>query len=217
MCEKCFDNEIFRFESESDFNIFEIKFDEKSSFIELTNSKHNYLNVFVYTYTCKSCYKNWWLSIPENAWRGFFLTEKNAKNYIERIRNSDKKKKKGCLIILSIFFLILIISLLNSCVNKSQKFEKVKWNEREDMFYLNRENMVEDLTQNHLKSGMKYEKIIFLLGKPQNLNNEEENTISYELMTDYGSDIDPVEVKTLKIKLAKDSTLMNYKIEHWNK
>ena len=101
MCEKCFDNEIFRFESQSDFHIFETKFDKKTNFIELTNSKHNYLNVFVYTYTCKSCYENWWLSIPENAWRGFFLTETKATLYFingrrtKNLRLPSKKRKRN--------------------------------------------------------------------------------------------------------------------------
>ena len=217
MCVKCFDKEIFRFESESNFREFEKKLEEKSKFLELISSKHNYLNDFHYVYTCENCKTNWWLSIPENAWRGYFLTENKAKEHIEKLKKSDAKKKNGCLILLGILLLILIISLFNSCINKSQKFEKIKWNKSEDGFYLYRENMVEDLTKNYLKKGIKYEKIISLLGKPQNLNDEKQNTISYELMTDYGLDIDPVEVKTLKIKLTKDSTLLNYRIEHWNK
>ena len=63
MCEKCFDKEIFKFESESDFLAFEKKLDEKSKFIELINSKHQYLNDFHYAYICKNCNLNWWLSI----------------------------------------------------------------------------------------------------------------------------------------------------------
>ena len=147
----------------------------------------------------------------------YFLTEKKAKEHIENLKKSNKKKKIGCLILFGILLFILSVLLLNSCESKSQKFEQIKWNKEVDGFYLYRENMVEDLTKNYLQSGMKYERIISLLGKPQNLHNEKENTISYELMTDYGIDIDPVEVKTLKIKLTKDSTLLNCRIEHWKK
>ena len=111
----------------------------------------------------------------------------------------------------------MITTIFNSCSNENQKFDKIKWNKREDGFYLNRESMVEDLTKNYLKSGTKYIRIISLLGEPQNLNDEEENTISYELMSDYGWDIDPVEVKTLKIKISKDSTVIDWEIEHWKK
>ena len=106
---------------------------------------------------------------------------------------------------------------LNIYINKVDENISVAISKSEDGFYLHRENMVEDLTKNYLKSATKYERIIFLLGQPENLNDEEENTISYELMTDFGWDIDPVEVKTLKIKISKDSTLLNYKIEHWKK
>jgi hypothetical protein len=217
MCEKCFDKDIFRFESESDFTIFENRLEQKIKFLKLISSKHEFLNDFHYTYTCENCNQSWWLSVPDNGWRGYFLTEKNAQKHIKDIRDSDKKKRNGCLIMLVIILFIVITSLLNSCVSKSQKFDKIKWNESEDGFYLHRENMVEDLTKNYLKSATKYERIIFLLGQPENLNDEEENTISYELMTDFGWDIDPVEVKTLKIKISKDSTLLNYKIEHWKK
>lgn len=217
MCEKCFDKEIFRFENESVFIEFEKDLNQKAKFLKLTNSKHEYLNDFHYNYTCENCNENWWLSIPENAWRGYFLTEKNAQKHIKDLKDSDKRKRNGCLIILVIIFLIALASLLNSCNNKNQKFDKTKWNEREDGFYLYRENIVEDLTKNYLKKGTKYENIISLLGQPQNLNDEEENTISYELMADYGWDIDPVEVKTLKIKISKDSTLTDIKIEHWKK
>jgi hypothetical protein len=217
MCEKCFDKEIFRFESESDFITLEKSLDLKAKFLKLINSNHEYLNDFHYTYSCINCNQNWWFSIPDNAWRGYFLTEKNAKKNIKNLRHSDKRQKIGCLLVIVIILFILITSLLNSCISKSRKFDKIKWNESEDGFYLYRENMVEDLTENYLKNGTKYERIIFLLGQPENLNDEVENTISYELMTNFGWDIDPVEVKTLKIRISKDSTLLNYRIEHWKK
>lgn len=217
MCEKCFDKELLRFENESEFIAFEKSLDQKANFVNLINAKDKYFTDFHYTYTCKNCNQNWWLSIPDNAWRGYFLTEQNAKKHIRDLKDSDNKKRNGCLIILFIIVIILIISIFNSCVDKNEKFDKIKWNKREDGFYLNRESMVEDLAKNYLKKGTKYIRIISLLGKPQNLNEEEENTISYELMTDFGWDIDPVEVKTLKIRISKDSTLVNWKIEHWKK
>jgi outer membrane protein assembly factor BamE (lipoprotein component of BamABCDE complex) len=217
MCENCFDKEIPRFESQSEFIAFEKILDQKLKFLINTNSSHEYLKDYHYCYKCLGCNQSWWLSIPDNAWRGYFLTEKKAQTYIENLRESDKKRKNGCLITLGIILVILIITIFSSCTNKTQKFEKGNWNKIIDGFYVNRENMVEDLTNNYLKKGMKYEKIMLLLGNPQNLNDEMENTISYELMTDYGWDIDPVEVKTLKIKIAKDSTLLNWEIEHWKK
>lgn len=59
-------------------------------------------------FQCNTCKENFVMSIPENAWRGYFLTEQNAIQYHEKINISDKKKKNGCLLIL---FLIIIFTL----------------------------------------------------------------------------------------------------------
>ena len=40
MCEKCFDEEILRFESESEFIAFEKSLDQKANFVKLINTKH---------------------------------------------------------------------------------------------------------------------------------------------------------------------------------
>jgi len=109
--------------------------------------------------------------------------------------------------------LILISSLLTISCGKSEiKFDKLTWNERDDMFYKNRELMVNDLMKNHLQKGMKYKELIEMLGNPENLKP---NTIAYEIMTDYGSDIDPVEGKDLYMIFNKDSTLIDFKLKHW--
>lgn len=67
MCEKCFKKEILRFESESEYVAFEKCLNQKANFVKLINAKDDYLNDFYYTYTCKICNQNWWLSTPDNA------------------------------------------------------------------------------------------------------------------------------------------------------
>ncbi len=93
------------------------------------------------------------------------------------------------------------------------KFEKSGWNQKGDLnSYKNRENMLEDLTNNHKLKGISYSKVIDLLGLPENYSDEKFNTLSYNIVTEYGNDIDPVYIKILEIKLTKDSIVENYKI-----
>ncbi|CAL65839.1 hypothetical protein [Christiangramia forsetii] len=113
-----------------------------------------------------------------------------------------------------IFFLI-IITQLSSCGVKEMEFDKSKWNERFDGFYEYRENMIQDLMENHLKKGMKLRKVVELLGEPGNYQNEETNEITYEIMVDYGWNIDPMEVKELYVEFDKDSIVTDFRLEHW--
>ncbi len=95
------------------------------------------------------------------------------------------------------------------------KFDKSKWDKRFDGFYEYRENMVQDLIKNHLEKGMKLKKVVELLGEPTNYQNKKNNEIYYEIMVDYGWNIDPMEGKELQIKFDKDSTVTTFRLEHW--
>lgn len=95
------------------------------------------------------------------------------------------------------------------------EFDKSKWNERFDGFYEYRENMVQDLMENHLEKGMELKKVFELLGEPGNYQNQEEKEIIYEIMEDYGWNIDPMETKELYIKFDKDSIVTQFKLKHW--
>ena len=112
MCENCFDNEIYKFESESEFLEFEKKFNLKEKFFKIANSKHEFLNDYHYIYICENCYENWWLSIPDNAWRGYFLTKNNAESHIKEIKSSEKAKRNGCFLLL-VFIIFIIITIYN--------------------------------------------------------------------------------------------------------
>jgi hypothetical protein len=104
-------------------------------------------------------------------------------------------------------------------VSCGQKFEKKKWNSKSDViFYDYREKMVKDLMKNHLKKGMNYKEVIDLLGKPDNgQNTAPNNMMIYEIMTDYGWDIDPQKGKDLYIEFTKDSTIKEFRLEEWKK
>tara|TARA_Y100000034_G_scaffold132010_1_gene194011 strand:+ start:4947 stop:5345 length:399 start_codon:yes stop_codon:yes gene_type:complete len=117
--------------------------------------------------------------------------------------------------ILDKIVILTILFLLTSCGVKQMEFEKSKWNERFDGFYEYRENMVQDLMENHLEKGMEFKRVIELLGEPGNYQNKKENEITYEIMVDYGWNIDPMEGKELYIEFDKDSTVTNFKLKHW--
>lgn len=216
MCEKCFESNIYKFESEFEFNQFEMKFDFKNKFLKINNTQHEYLNDFHFVYNCDYCKTVWWLSMPDNAWRGYFLKEENAKKHIEKIRKEDRSKKIGCFILLGLIIFILLFTLF-SCNSTERKFNKSRWNDRIDGFYTNREQMVNDVIKNHLQKGMSYGKILNLLGEPENYTNAESNTMQYNIMVDFGWDVDPIETKTLILRISNDSTYLGYKIEHWKK
>ena len=110
---------------------------------------------------------------------------------------------------------MIIITQLSGCEIKEMEFDKSKWNERFDGFYEYRENMVQDLMENHLEKGMKFKKVIELLGEPGNYQNKKEHEITYEIMVDYGWNIDPMEGKELYIEFDKDSTVTDFKLKHW--
>jgi len=111
--------------------------------------------------------------------------------------------------------ILICFCLLFACGPKQMKFEQSKWNKSIDGFYDYRENMVNDLIENHLQKGMSYKNVIDLLGEPGNYMDIEPNEIVYEIMVDYEWNIDPMEGKDLYIKFGKDSTLINTRLEHW--
>ncbi len=131
--------------------------------------------------------------------------------WIFNLSQTDFKKLKILRKILTIITLIQ----LSSCGVKEMEFEKSKWNERFDGFYEYRENMVQDLMENHLEKGMELKRVIELLGEPGNYQNKKENEITYEIMVDYGWNIDPMEGKELYIEFDKDSTVTDFKLKHW--
>jgi hypothetical protein len=114
-----------------------------------------------------------------------------------------------------IFIMFSVLLFLASCGHKEKQFDKSTWNLRNDIKYANRESMVADLIENHLREGMTYNALIDLLGSPENYLDMKPNTVAYEITADYGWDIDPVEGKTLFIELTNDSLVKNIKLEEW--
>ena len=113
------------------------------------------------------------------------------------------------------FYSIFLISVLASCGNQQMEFDKKKWNERDDIFYVYREKMATDLMKNHLKIGMTMNDVLNHLGNSENHQNNSPNTIGYEIMVDYGWNIDPQNGKTLFIEFTNDSVVKNFRLDEW--
>lgn len=109
--------------------------------------------------------------------------------------------------------IVLMVVLIWSC-NQSMDFDSAKWKMKEDIEYPYRNKMLSDLTKNHKLIGLSYKQAIELLGIPQ---YEDSSRISYEVLQDYGSDIDPVHTKYLNLALSKDSIITSFKIDEWKK
>jgi hypothetical protein len=97
------------------------------------------------------------------------------------------------------------------------KFEENKWKSRNDIDYCHREFMIQDLKESYLKPGIKYNEVAKLLGENDNERSEDSIQLQYEIYTDFGTDIDPVETKTFIVNFNSDSLLVNTRIDHWSK
>lgn len=106
MCKDCFEHEHYRFDSSNDFDKFIVKFDSKiAKTIHFINNEEYRTTV----YKCSSCNEIWYLSEPDNHWRGYFLKEKKA---ICQDEMKENLSKYGCLVIIVIFLFILIKAIV---------------------------------------------------------------------------------------------------------
>lgn len=93
-------------------------------------------------------------------------------------------------------------------VKEPMKFDKSGWNDYSDGIYLYREQMLNDLIENHKLKGLTYHQLVDLLGKPDGYDE----TVYYEVVVEYGSNIDPVYVKSLLFDL-QDSVVSRYEVK----
>jgi hypothetical protein len=92
-----------------------------------------------------------------------------------------------------------------SC-SQNRRFDQYAWGEKGDLgIYPNRDEMLKDLMNNHQLKGLAYKQLVELLGEPENNSDAEPNVAYYNVVTDYGRDIDPVYVKNLQVKFNSDS------------
>jgi hypothetical protein len=110
----------------------------------------------------------------------------------------------------------LLISIILLSCQSQERFDKVKWQMRDDPAFppRSRKAMLQDLTSNYKLEGMSSSQIVELLGEP---DNKDDSSITYKIEEKYGSDIDPVYTKTLEIKLGKNETAQAINVREWKK
>ena len=121
-----------------------------------------------------------------------------------------------------LFGSLLIITcsiLIIACGQDKQesKFNKGQWEEFNDSDggeYPYREMMLNDLVKNHKLKGLTYQQLIDSLGAPGNFSDNDD-TVRYEIVTRFESDIDPTSGKNLNLTLGADSIVTSYKISEW--
>ena len=112
---------------------------------------------------------------------------------------------------------LAMFPLLPSCNDDilHRKFDRMLWNSKEDYDYPYREAMMGDLIAHHRLKGLSYKQLIDSLGMPENMTDTD--GLYYQIVMDFGSDIDPVHTKYLVFKLNKDSVVNGFTIEEWKK
>jgi len=101
---------------------------------------------------------------------------------------------------------------LTACQD-DKAFDKTGWTNKNDLGqYPDRNKMLDDLTQNQKLKGLTYSQLIDKIGEPENNIIGDTNSIYYDIVTDYGHDIDPIYLKILEFKYDKDSLIVDFKI-----
>jgi len=120
-------------------------------------------------------------------------------------------KKKDIYIFTTVLFLIICVLLI--AYKNESKFDKVGWTVKGDLnSYPNRDRMLNDLIKNQKLKGLTYRQLIINIGEPEKNVIGDKNLIYYDIVTDYGLDIDPVYIKTLEFKFDRDSIITDYRI-----
>jgi len=100
MCDKCFNKEFLGFGSNKEFEIFLKDFETKIA-KSVHFVKQEYYKTDNHTvYSCENCKTLWWLSDPDNHWRGYFMKADNAKKIIEKDAQRLAVFKYACILIL---------------------------------------------------------------------------------------------------------------------
>ncbi len=122
--------------------------------------------------------------------------------------------------------LILILSFtigLISC-DSTIPFEKANWEKHVDAFYPYRNSMINDLLGTNDFNGKSLKEVFEVLGKHDDWCDHNMHELKYQVLVDYGSDIDPVHTKYLVFELNpmdslidSNTVIVNYRIDEWKK
>ena len=116
MCGNCSEKEYTSFSNYWDFEEFDLRLNQR---LQVPGGLHCVEQIeidrfrFTTRYKCGTCGTTWQLSEPDNAWRGFFLTEPNARAYLNNIGRNDRVRSFGCLTIIVILLGLTLVWFSN--------------------------------------------------------------------------------------------------------
>jgi hypothetical protein len=123
-----------------------------------------------------------------------------------------------------IYILAIFIGLGLSSCDSNKPFEKNKWKKHVDGFYPYRNDMVEDLLKTKEFKGRNISYVFEILGEHDDWCDHNMHELKYQVLVDYGRDIDPVHTKYLVFELNKADTLIDsttivtgVRIDEWEK
>ncbi|MEZ4788430.1 MAG: hypothetical protein R2811_00245 [Flavobacteriales bacterium] len=111
---------------------------------------------------------------------------------------------------------------LTGC-DQSKPFEKDDWKKKIDWDYPSRNAMVQDLLDNHELTGLSTRSVTDLLGEEDHVdlversNTNGRNYMTYQVLLDFGWDIDPVHTKYLVLDFNADSIITKAELLEWKK
>ena len=119
--------------------------------------------------------------------------------------------------------ILLVLSICIAGCNRPMSFEKNGWQKKFNGDYPDRDAMVQDLLDNHTLVGLTTRLIteflgeedrVELVGKPK---TDGRNYMTYQVLEEFGSDIDPVHTKYLVLEYNEDSIITKSKLLEWKK
>ncbi len=113
---------------------------------------------------------------------------------------------------------LLVVCTVFTLISAScqQSFNRTAWDDCDSGMCNQRKYMLDDLLNHHQLKGMTRKQLVKLLGD-QNYTPTSPYEMTYNIITDYGWDIDPVYIKNLTFYLNKNSVVTAYKVEEWRR
>lgn len=118
MCEHCFQQGIRNFPTYKDYSRFEGILHGKVMRGELTPepipaAEGVNIRAATASYRCLQCGERWLLSEPDNAWRGYFLTNEALADPGALHSRQNRKRRIGCFILAIVLFGVVLLLIFS--------------------------------------------------------------------------------------------------------
>jgi hypothetical protein len=108
--------------------------------------------------------------------------------------------------------------LIISGCSKYEKFDKNKWNQKNDLGYYDyRESMLEDVVKNYQLKGKSIQQLRNMFGELDIFSKKMGCQIQFNIITEFGANIDPIYSKDLIFKLNADSIIVDIQVTEFKR